>query len=109
MRTRLGIIFVLLILFLTIIAQNTQDVTIQAYFWSVTLPSFAVFGLTLCVGLIIGGTARATVATRQEGVRPDPGDQETRGTRPSGQEGRRVALPCGRGPSRSPHPPFRVL
>jgi len=35
--TRLGVIFVLLILFLAVIAQNTEVVTIQAFFWTIEM------------------------------------------------------------------------
>jgi uncharacterized integral membrane protein len=54
MRIRVGIIFVLLLLFLTVIAQNTEEITIQAFFWAISSPRFVLLGITLLVGVLIG-------------------------------------------------------
>ena len=54
MRTRLVIIFIILILFLTVIAQNTELVTIRAFFWTIEMSRIVLLSVALLVGVLIG-------------------------------------------------------
>jgi len=54
MRTRASVIFVLLLLFLTVIAQNTEVVSIQILFWNVTMSRILVLLIVLLIGIVVG-------------------------------------------------------
>ncbi|HHK67241.1 MAG TPA: LapA family protein [Candidatus Acetothermia bacterium] len=54
MRTRLVIIFIILILFLTVIAQNTEVVTIRAFFWTLSMSRIVLLSVALLIGVLIG-------------------------------------------------------
>jgi len=54
MRARTVVIIVLLILSLTLVAQNTQVVTFQLWFWTLTMSRVLLLGGSLVVGIVIG-------------------------------------------------------
>ena len=54
MRTRASVIFILLLLFLTAIAQNTEVVSLQILFWNVTMSRILVLLIALLIGIVIG-------------------------------------------------------
>ncbi|MEE8592514.1 MAG: LapA family protein [Candidatus Bipolaricaulota bacterium] len=54
MRARSVIITVLLILSLTLVAQNTQVVSFRLWFWDLTMSRVLLLAGSLAVGVIIG-------------------------------------------------------
>ncbi|MFC2079461.1 LapA family protein [Candidatus Bipolaricaulota bacterium] len=54
MRARSVVIFVLLILSLTLVAQNTQVVSFRLWFWDLTMSRVLLLAGSLAVGVIIG-------------------------------------------------------
>jgi len=54
MRARTVVIIVLLILSLTLVAQNTQVVTFQLWFWTLTMSRVLLLAGSLVVGVVIG-------------------------------------------------------
>ena len=54
MKPKAIIILVIALLVLVILAQNTQDVTLQFLFWSVTLPQFLCMAITVLLGFAAG-------------------------------------------------------
>jgi len=54
MRARTVVIIVLAILALTLVAQNTQVVTFQLFFWSLTMSRVILLAGALSIGLLIG-------------------------------------------------------
>jgi uncharacterized integral membrane protein len=54
MRARSVVIIVLLILALTVVAQNTQVVTFQLFFWTLTMSRVLLLAGALVVGMLIG-------------------------------------------------------
>ena len=54
MRARSVLILSLLIVFLTIAAQNVEVVSVKLLFWNLTMSRALLIGLTLGIGVIIG-------------------------------------------------------
>ena len=54
MRARTVVIIVLAILALTLVAQNTQVVTFQLFFWPLTMSRVILLAGALAIGLVIG-------------------------------------------------------
>ena len=54
MRARTVVIIVLLILSLTLVAQNTQVVSFRLWFWDLTMSRVLLLAGSLAVGVIIG-------------------------------------------------------
>jgi len=78
-RTRLGVIFVLLILFLAVIAQNTEVVTIQAFFWTIEMSRIVLLSVALLVGVLIGillARPWRREKTERESARPAEGEAD---------------------------------
>jgi len=54
MRVRGVIILVLLLLFVVLIAQNAQVVTVRLLFWDLVMSRIVLLALTLVVGVVVG-------------------------------------------------------
>ena len=54
MRARSVVIIVLLILSLTLVAQNTQVVSFRLWFWDLTMSRVLLLAGSLAIGVIIG-------------------------------------------------------
>ena len=49
-----GWLFFFLLLFLAVIAQNTEVVTLKAFFWTLTMSRIVLLSVALLVGALIG-------------------------------------------------------
>ncbi len=54
MRARTVVVIVLLILSLTLVAQNTQVVSFRLWFWDLTMSRVLLLAGSLVVGIVIG-------------------------------------------------------
>jgi uncharacterized integral membrane protein len=54
MRVRTAFILVLLMLFLVVVAQNTEVVSVRLLFWDLAMSRIILLVLSLAVGLIVG-------------------------------------------------------
>jgi len=54
MRVRSVAIVVLLLLFLIVIVQNTEVVSVRLLFWDLTMSRIILLALSLAVGVIVG-------------------------------------------------------
>jgi len=63
MKPKTIIILIIAALFLTILLQNTQVVTLRLYFWQLTMSRIILLVVTLLVGFIVGYVV-AKVTTR---------------------------------------------
>jgi len=54
MRAKFIIVLVLIALFLIILIQNTQVVTLRLFFWKVGISQIILIPLTMAIGIVIG-------------------------------------------------------
>jgi len=54
MRPQFIVVLVLIALFLIILIQNIQPVTLQLYFWKVGMSQTILIPLTMAIGFVIG-------------------------------------------------------
>ncbi len=54
MRVRSVVILVLLVLFLVVVAQNTEVVSVRLLFWDLAMSRIILLALSLAVGVIVG-------------------------------------------------------
>jgi uncharacterized integral membrane protein len=54
MRPKFIIVLVLIALFLIILIQNTQVVTLRLFFWKVGMSQIILIPLTMAIGFVIG-------------------------------------------------------
>jgi uncharacterized integral membrane protein len=54
MRPKFIIVLVLIALFLIILIQNTQVVTLRLFFWKVGMSQIILIPLTMAIGIVIG-------------------------------------------------------
>jgi len=54
MRIRTAVILVLLVLFLIVVAQNTEVVSVRLLFWDLVMSRIILLALSLAVGVIVG-------------------------------------------------------
>ena len=54
MKTKLIIASILFLLLVVIIVQNTQVVTLQLFFWKISLSRIVLIALTLSIGFVLG-------------------------------------------------------
>jgi uncharacterized integral membrane protein len=73
MRARAGVIFVLLVLFLAAIAQNTKVDSFQILFWSVEMSRILALLIALLVGVVVGFLlGRPWKRRKRDQKRPSP-------------------------------------
>ena len=54
MRPKFIIVLVLITLFLIILIQNIQPVTLQLFFWKVGMPQIILIPLIMAIGFVVG-------------------------------------------------------
>jgi len=54
MRPKFIVVLVLIALFLIILIQNTQPVTLRLFFWKVGMSQIILIPLTMAIGFVIG-------------------------------------------------------
>lgn len=54
MKAKTIVILVLIVLFVIILIQNTQVVTLHLFFWKVGMSQIILIPLTMVIGLVIG-------------------------------------------------------
>jgi len=54
MRSKLIVVLVLIALFLIILIQNTQVVTLRLFFWKVGMSQIILLPLSVAIGFVIG-------------------------------------------------------
>jgi len=54
MRARSVVVIVLLVLFLTVVAQNTEVVKFRLLFWNLEMSRIILLAISLAVGIIVG-------------------------------------------------------
>lgn len=68
MKLKTVIILVIAALFLIILLQNTQVVTLRLYFWQLTMSRIILLVVTLLVGFVVGYVvAKITAKGRKNG------------------------------------------
>ena len=72
MRARTVIIIVLVMLSLTLVAQNTQVVSFRLWFWDLTMSRVLLLAGSLAVGVIIGLLLGRPWKRRKMGSKPTP-------------------------------------
>jgi len=54
MRPKFIVLLVLIVLFLIILIQNTQVVTLRLFFWKVGMSQIILIPLTMAIGFVVG-------------------------------------------------------
>jgi len=54
MRPKFIVVLVLIALFLIILIQNIQPVTLRLFFWKVGMPQIILIPLTMAIGFVVG-------------------------------------------------------
>lgn len=54
MRIRSVVILVFLLLFLVVVVQNTEVVSVRLLFWDLVMSRIILLGLSLAVGVVVG-------------------------------------------------------
>jgi uncharacterized integral membrane protein len=54
MRPKFIVVLVLITLFLIILIQNIQPVTLRLFFWKVGMPQIILIPLTMAIGFVVG-------------------------------------------------------
>jgi uncharacterized integral membrane protein len=54
MRPKFIVVLVLITLFLIILIQNIQPVTLRLFFWKVGMPQVILIPLTMAIGFVVG-------------------------------------------------------
>lgn len=70
MRVRTVAILVLLLLFLVVIVQNTEVVSVRLLFWDLVMSRIILLALSLAVGVIVGVLLGRPWCRREQYARP---------------------------------------
>jgi putative membrane protein len=54
LRSRLSVILFLVLLFIVLIAQNTENVSLTFLFWTTTMSRIALLAMMFLVGIVVG-------------------------------------------------------
>jgi uncharacterized integral membrane protein len=71
MKPKTVIILVIAALFLIILLQNTQVVTLRLYFWQLTMSRIVLLVITLVIGFVVGHISAKLSGRRGKG-KPAP-------------------------------------
>lgn len=64
MRPKFIVVLVLIALFLIILIQNTQVVTLRLFFWKVGMSQIILIPLTMAIGFVVGFIVAKVIGTR---------------------------------------------
>jgi len=67
MRPKVIVVLVLITLFLIILIQNTQVVTLRLFFWKAGMSQIILIPLTMAIGLVIGFIVAKVTGNRNKG------------------------------------------
>ncbi len=70
MRVRTAVILALLVLFLVVIVQNTEVVSVRLLFWDLVMSRIILLALSLAVGVIVGFLLGRPWRRREQYARP---------------------------------------
>jgi len=66
MRPKFIIVLVLIALFLIILIQNTQVVTLRLFFWKVGMSQIILIPLTMVIGFVVGFVVSKVIGNRDK-------------------------------------------
>ena len=67
MKAKTIIILVIIALFVIILIQNTQVVTLRLFFWKVGMSQIILIPLTIVIGLVIGFIVAKVIGNHRKG------------------------------------------
>ena len=66
MRPKFIVVLVLIALFLIILIQNTQVVTLRLFFWKVGMSQIILIPLTMVIGFVVGFVVSKVIGNRDK-------------------------------------------
>jgi uncharacterized integral membrane protein len=67
MKAKTIVILVLIALFVIILIQNTQVVTLRLFFWKIGMSQIILIPLTIVIGLVIGFIVAKVIGNHRKG------------------------------------------